>query len=602
MSQNPTLKRKVAEINFLKYFPFDIFGEMRPAQKHTLEVASQTNDNLIFEAPTGSGKTAIGYAFLKGIADHYDGPQFYLVPNKTHVDQFKKQFPTVKVAYGRSEYPCLYYGELEKVTAQESPCYMLKCKHRVNQDTGETEELGVSPCPYYQAKYEAKQGGMVVATTAFFLYSTFYSREFKESVSGIVFDEAHMTAEILRHSLSFDITDYHLNRCIDVLMPIDKRVAVRLRTFKNRMVYFIKKRSRPNMDLLLKENEINELISILSEIKGKDLIKKVREKVQADKIDRESLKRLQDITYGIGRYVRSLKYATLSGTRKPLAYTYGYVKEEMGENDKVKYRLSIRSYYIAGIVKSMTENARVMSYSATIGNEQIFRNETGLSGDFESLTSHFDPDNSRIFLPSDVFDLSHDKQRKQDKTKTLRKIARAAKKFADKGLRSLVLVVSDQEREKFLMLADEEGLDVATYSKDVLARDVVNQFKAGKGDVLLGTGANFGQGIDLPDGMAPITFILRPEYPHPNDPLTQFEDERHGSRKWALWQWRVAIKAVQGRGRNIRSAEDRGVTFFMSAQYRRFLRGSLPGWLRESYHGSKTFEECVEETEKLLLK
>lgn len=591
------------KVNFLKFFPFNIFPKMRVAQKHTYQVLSESANSMVFEEPTGTGKTAIGYGFLKGQQSLLDGPCFYLTTTKTEVDQIKQQFPDFKVAYGRGEYPCLYYGETG-VTAQESPCYMLKCKHRVNQDSGDTEEPGATPCPYYQAKFEAKKGGLVAATASFFLYTYFFSKEWKQKPAGIVLDEIHSLADIFRHTLSFDISDYHLSRSIELLQDIDPLVALQLEKFKKRMIYFVKKRSHPNTNLLLKETEISELITILSEINGKDLIKKVRESVKVDEVDRETLKRLQDIVYGVSRYIRSLKYTipSVNPKRKPLSYMYGYVREDMNENDRVKYKLCIKSYFVAGMIRSMLEGIRTLSYSATIGNIDILRHESGVPGDFEAVGSDFQAKNTRIFLPTDVADLSHKNAKKQDKTKTLRRIARTAKRFADKGLRSLVVVVSDAEREKFMMLAEEEKLHVLTYSTEATSRQVLQAFKDGLGDSLLGTMANYGQGIDLPGGMAPITFVLRPDYPHPNDPMTQFEEDRFpGGQRWAIWTWRVIIKALQVRGRNVRSAEDKGVTFFMSNQYRRFLMGSLPLWLHSAYRGQITFDEAVKEAEELLL-
>jgi hypothetical protein len=39
----------------------------------------------------------------------------------------------------------------------------------------------------------------------------------------------------------------------------------------------------------------------------------------------------------------------------------------------------------------------------------------------------------------------------------------------------------------------------------------------------------------------------------------------------------------------------------MSQQFRRFVRSSLPKWLEDSYQGEMTLEQCLVETEKLLV-
>lgn len=174
--------------------------------------------------------------------------------------------------------------------------------------------------------------------------------------------------------------------------------------------------------------------------------------------------------------------------------------------------------------------------------------------------------------------------------------------FASKKIRSLVVVVSEKERGKFLTLCGEENVNAVSYGNGVPAKEVVARFRDGEGDVLVGTAAHFGEGIDLPRRVAPVIFFLRPAYPRPNDPVTVFEERRFGNKRWLLWNWRVMIEALQVRGRNIRSAEDVGVTFFISQQFRRFLFAALPQWLEPAYRGDSTFDECVEETMKLLEK
>ena len=60
------------------------------------------------------------------------------------------------------------------------------------------------------------------------------------------------------------------------------------------------------------------------------------------------------------------------------------------------------------------------------------------------------------------------------------------------------------------------------------------------------------------------------------------------------------MEALQVRGRNVRSVDCIGVTFFISQQFRRFLKVSLPEQLMNSYKGDMDWEKCLEETEAIL--
>ena len=285
----------------------------------------------------------------------------------------------------------------------------------------------------------------------------------------------------------------------------------------------------------------------------------------------------------------------------PLNYTYAFYEKDSNGNGKSQYRLVIRAYYVAPLIRRILSE-KTLAYSATIGDPKILEFETGIDFPFYSFDSDFPPENTKIFLPTDTPNLAMKARKRQDLTRSLRKIAKAAKEFSDKKTRSLVVVVSEAERQKFLMLAEEENLEAISYGNGVKPRIAAEKFKNGEGDVLVGTIANYGEGIDLPKNIAPVIFFLRPGYPNPNDPLTVFEERRYGNMRWRIWNWRIMLEALQVRGRNVRSAKDVGVTIFVSQQFNRFLLASLPETLKESFEGKLTWRECVSKVKDVLCK
>jgi len=130
----------------------DLFGSFPKSRKYSkplvnqreaFEILEKQKGSVLFEASTGSGKTLIGWTFLEACKNAGLGPLFYITPNKTLVDQVKKLHPNVMIMYGRNEYQCLFYKE-EYVSAEDSPCSLLDCPHRVDQETGQTELSGVA--------------------------------------------------------------------------------------------------------------------------------------------------------------------------------------------------------------------------------------------------------------------------------------------------------------------------------------------------------------------------------------------------------------------------------------------------------------------------
>lgn len=590
--------RKVLTLdNLLAHFPWDQYPEIRPNQREALEQIAK-NGSMTFEMPTGTGKTAVGYTVLKTLASAGMGPLFYIAPAKTQVDTTHKLHPDMREMYGRREYDCLYYAP-EIFKADEIPCLsLLDCPHRVNINTGETHTEGAEVCPYYWPKYLAKHSEIVVCTASFYLFSGLFAKEF-DPPAGLVIDEAHQMAKIIRGSLSYEITDYHLKQGIKVLRGIGADEQARqLEKFLKTMLAVLK--SKPwVIPTLLEDEELHMLIDDLKEIDGRQLRTQLTNAISEGLIDPKkemvTLKRLENITYDLYRYIRSFEFSLPGEGRHAL----NYVTYAASEKGRAEYKLVIKAYYVAPLVKKLMSPLTV-AYSATIGDPDIFGYETGIKLPFASLPGSFPAKNTLVALPKDTPDLSARNRIKAEPAKVLRRIARQCKWYADHNIRSLVVVVSNAERDRFLRMAAEEGVEAISYLNGSTPKDAMASFKAGNGTTLVGTVANYGEGIDLPGEMAPVIFFLRPGYPSPKDPASQFEERRFGGSVWRVRNWRVMIEALQVRGRNIRSADDRGVTIFISQHFRKFLYASLPEWLKESYRGDATLEEVKQETLELL--
>jgi Rad3-related DNA helicase len=274
--------------------------------------------------------------------------------------------------------------------------------------------------------------------------------------------------------------------------------------------------------------------------------------------------------------------------------------EEDNDHGRVANKLVVCSHFIAPLVSQRLLGKTTIALSATIGDNVIFGQESGIKFPFLSLPPSFPAERTRIFMPTDTPNLAFNDRKRGAVTNVMRRTARAAKKLAHKGIRSLHVVVSSEERQKLMAVMEEEGVKAISYGNGVTAREAAIRFKDGEGDALVGTGANFGEGIDLPRRIAPAIFVLRPGYPPPDAPRTQFEERRYGNNRWAIWNWRVMLSVLQVRGRNIRSEDDLGFTIFVSQQFRRSVFASLPKTLQVSYKGSLTLDQCVKEALELV--
>lgn len=611
----PTRTQVLDPQNLKRRFPRYV-GTPNPGQLAVFDKLGVQASSLLVEAPTGTGKTAIGITVLLAFAKAGYTGLWYIAPNKAQVDQVATMHPEVTRMYGRNEYPCLYFEE-EDFSADDIPCLSIDCPHRVDMETGKTVDPDAMPCPYYLAKYQAKTSSkVVVCTMAYYLFNTLFARG-NEPATALVIDEVHRLPDVVRGALSYDISDYHLERSIALLEEVEEEHAAGvLKEFYRQMKRILGARKRSNNPMqILSSEEIDNLLTVLYQIDPGQLQKSATKAIRqalargADDEGIKTLKQLQTIAFDLTRYVRSFEYAQSTEDHEPLNYvTYAYRTDELVGNEKVRQKLVIRNYYVVPRIRRILAPF-TLAYSATIGDPKVFGYESGIQSRFLALGNTFPEGNARLYLPIDAPQLAAAKRDDGEPRDTLRRIAKMAKRHSGKGIRSLVVVVSEEERQTFLEEALAAKLDVVSYADGFNSREAIAAFKDGQGDVLVGTMAQYGEGLDLPNGMAPVIHLLRPGYPNPRDPQAQFEIERFGKTKkrrqgrerkdppWWLWQYREVIKALQARGRNIRSANDCGVTIFWSASFGNFLPGGLPDWLKPSWrrrHIDEIDSEIVE--------
>lgn len=604
------------------------FTEMRPAQIAACQEVVSAQSGLVLEMATGEGKTAFGLAVLKAVSQRRNLPVVFTVPTKALVEQICTRHPNdTAPVYGRSEFECLYYtARGEEVNAQDSPCYMLQCPHRLDMGTGQTVEDGAEPCPYYLQKYRAleasKTGKVIVATWAFFILSRLKTNWRDMEFGAVVADEGHRLADMTRRLFEYTFTDYHLGRLYAAMMEIEElhEQAVIIRNFL-RVFRRICRRHPSQTDRLLTEDQIRQLIEILDGLDDRLIEREIRRAQRAGVNcgrfgDREMLALLQNLVFNVRALVNGLRRSVSQdeeeGGRPPLNYVVAFYrtdeeqKSEANKRKRVQYRLSIRSYYVAPLIRlALGDHPVVMS--ATVGDDRAFNWENGLRRlRFTRIPCNFPVGHTRMYVPTDVAELSigklGDKQYRRIVKQSMRLVLKHALTFARNGHRSLIVVISEDERQKMVALAAEEfgDLDMRTYDGTVTARELATRFRRGEGQVLLGTAGQYAEGIDLPAETAPVIFFFKPGYPNPEDPQAMFEQRRYGGAVHALWQWRVMIRAMQVRGRNIRSEDDLGVCFFVDRRFARIVRPAAPEWLQPAYRGQMTFEAGVQDALNLL--
>ena len=147
-------------------------------------------DNIVLQAPTGIGKSAIAMSVQKWFKSCY-----LLAPSLGLTEQYKRDYNhALKEVRGRRNFPCW----IREGNAHGAPCYPngKQCPHA---------KRGDDCCPYYEQKYAAADARMTLTNPSYLFRvvqgdSNFDQREFA------IIDEAHQLESFMLDLLEVNIT------------------------------------------------------------------------------------------------------------------------------------------------------------------------------------------------------------------------------------------------------------------------------------------------------------------------------------------------------------------------------------------------------------
>jgi ATP-dependent DNA helicase DinG len=152
-------------------------------------------DNIVIEAPTGIGKSAIAMTVQNRFMSAY-----LLTPTLGLTDQYRRDYGhLLKEIKGRRNFPCW----VRSGTADGAPCYVGKkrCPHTKEDD----------PCGYYAQKFAARDARIVLSNPAYLFRvikspdGTFDQRDFA------IIDEAHQLEQFFMGLYEIQITNRDFN-------------------------------------------------------------------------------------------------------------------------------------------------------------------------------------------------------------------------------------------------------------------------------------------------------------------------------------------------------------------------------------------------------
>lgn len=521
--------------------------EYRPGQVDAINnivEAFQTNDLVILDAPTGSGKTLIGETVRRLLGKR---GSLYICSTKTLQDQFLNDFEYAAVLKGRSNYPTewsLNQGVLienDRMAPTAADCTK-------SEGIGCTWCSSVNVCPYEVAKHTALAADVAVLNTSYFLTETNGPGRFKGRPLVIV-DEADTLENEVMGYVSVDIAarrvkEYGLGEPEKVTKPEAwMEWAIKARSILHSRLSNMPEPSpeEKNVKVLREWNSVARLLGNVTQL----------------------VKGLED-----GEWVYTGKDGNVAF--KPVRVDHVGKKALWGNADKW------------------------LLMSATIISPHEMVESLGYEGDwaFVEMPSEFDVESRKV----KVMPLANMAKKVDDPDAERDKCVRGIRAIIARHPGENVLVHSvsyDLTNEIRACLANEPGVRLYTYSqaseRDKTLRDFINDTRAARvTDSATGqsTGArvllapSMDRGVDLPDDLCRVVILAKVPFPYLGDRQINARLHSYNGQSW--YNVQAVRKIVQMTGRATRHKDDWSVCYIIDSTFSGVLwnkgQGLFPKW------------------------
>jgi len=536
----------------------------RPFQREALSVIryALTNDNfdnIVIQAPTGIGKSAIAMTVQKWFKSTY-----LLTPTLGLTQQYRRDYGSIlREVKGRANFPCW----VREGNAAGAPCWPKGrvCPHTKRED----------PCPYYEQKFLAADHRLVLSNPAYLFRVIQGSLDFGQREFAI-FDEAHQLEPFL-----LDLLDIHITMADWVLINGETH---------NFPLHY---HPADWVDPLKKLHE--------GAIQGVELAD-----AMGDENARDRYRALASKTAILVDLMRTPNEVVIENTAD--------------RNGQVLRVRPTRVSRFAGERLDEISKQRILM-SATILDVDTFLTNLGLQDQrnlFVNVTdSPFPKENFNIhYAPCGPMSYG-----KRDKSipKQVRAISAIMDRFPHK--RGVILPHSHAIRRTIIegLIAEGHESRIVTHGPDPRGREVaLKKFFDSPDDDLVLISTYVGEGFDFKGKLAEWLVICKiPFLPMKGDPVIEqrMQEDEHAWRakhegspncpyeppnKYsnglcgsyscpapckAWYSLQTALKLVQGAGRIIRTSTDKGHLFILDGSWSRFSRNNthlLPVWFRQA--------------------
>jgi ATP-dependent DNA helicase DinG len=554
--------------DILEFFP--LTSEPRPKQVKALqffqEAVQRGYKDIVVEAPTGVGKSAIGVCASFWIAqkpspnEKIKSGSYYLVTQKLLQDQLTDDVPRYQLDCQNcasiktsEEYPCTTFGTCGAGLRVESLAKQLEERgQNEGKKRQKCQSIELGSCSYRIAKNKFTSSTAAITNYPYFFTSKLYTEDLKKRQL-LICDEGHSTEGQIVRFVDGTVSLANVRKWTDL-------------------------KEIPKLDTLLQYTEWLE----------KTYLPKIKEtydnmmelELLADSTTDERGKEITELDKHICKLWRAIAHL------KENLNNWVFWREESKDSQDFQYvaRPIFGAPYADFFLRSCSEVRLYMS--AYLGSKEVYCRNLGLDPNtvaWLSLDSDFKPENRRIhYFPTGSMSL---RNKEETTPNLLRAVIKIANKQLDRGL------IHTQSYELGLKIETEliragHG-DRVTFPKNSDEREEAFDNHAKKKNSII-ISPSMKEGFDFKDDLARWQIIAKVPFPS----LSDRQIAARLARDDAWYTQQTVGDIIQACGRICRSEVDRGVTFVLDSDFKKLYfkaisLGMIPNWWSEAvvFHG-----------------
>ena len=587
--------------------------EFRPNQKETIvKVISKvlSSEDMIVEAPTGTGKSIISIIAAGVLADFYNLRSYILCSDlylwKQYDDFIKENclsnFGSLKGQTGN------YHCQVNDEDLRNAECRMAAINWMDLFNSKTANRIGFScakTCPYVKERKKAVNSKVILMTYQLFIYQFNRTQNTSFKRPDVIFcDECHNIPSIVQE------------QCSPVIRKFDFDMMARI------WEYFDEKTKNNERDLFTEDDDINynillesfsskkKLLSSLNDAydemltcsnNNKDLLKSV---LKFDSIVEKFFKPCTEIEEALSEKFRMTRkfsknekslYKCLSFYKNYMCFWHDFITavrdtnskfvREIGQDssftDYITFKCIREDIMCSKYLLSISERSRIF-LSATVGNEKSFKENIGEDNPCEMtrVPSIFNFDRSPIYV------LGRYKINYSNSFEVFKKLVPNVQELCERhsNERGIIHTASYSNAQTLYKSSSEElQKRMIVYSNSGEKKRALEKFQKIKNAIIVGP--SLCEGIDLPDDLCRFIIIMKVPFQSLGSEFVR--EKMQVFKDW--YQSTASNMIIQGIGRGVRNDNDWCVTYILDGCFVDLYRRTISQYSDESKQRVKIY-------------